>query len=121
MLFVLPASMALANVGNIYSGSVSGTSSSSLTVAFKGGFSARTFEYQLSTTSGVAGFGAWSALASTKIIGSLAASTQYWVRLRSVRGMVKGPVSASFTGTTDAAAGGGEVFFGWLFWTTKAS
>lgn len=100
-----PHNVLFGSIGNIYNASVTTQDSSSLTVAFAGGLGASSYEYRLSTTSALTGFGDWAALASTNIIGGLSASTQYWFQLRSVRGMIRGPASAPGTGTTTAGGG----------------
>lgn len=104
MLQVVPQLLTSARA---YDLAVSTTDASSITLSFGQILSARSFEYAISSTSAVAGFGAWTALASTKIIGSLSASTQYWVKVRVVNGVARGPASPIVTGTTassDAAA-----------------
>jgi len=75
-----------------------------LTLSFLPVPGARSYEYQISSTSAVAGFGAWTTLATNKIIGSLSGSTQYWVRVRAVNGMARGPGGRVATATTSAAA-----------------
>lgn len=77
--------------------------STTLPLSFLNILSARSYEYSISTTSAVAGFGAWTALASDKIITGLSSSTQYWIKVRIVNGIWRGAASPVVTGTTASA------------------
>lgn len=79
--------------------------SSTITLAFSNSVVARSYEYAVSSTSAQTGFGAWTALASNKIITGLSSSTAYWIKVRTVHGINKGPQSRIVTATTDAGGG----------------
>lgn len=88
---------------------VSAHDANSATLSFVSVPGARSYEYALSTTSAVAGFGAWAALASSKVITGLTGGTQYWIKVRIVNGVGRGPAAPAVTVTTDAG----------LSWTKK--
>lgn len=90
--------------GKAYDLSVPTTDGTSITLSFLPVPGAKSMEYSISSTSGVSGFGAWTALASDKIITGLSGSTQYWVLVRAVNGLYRGPVSPVRTGTTTSSS-----------------
>lgn len=85
-----------------YNLAVAAFDSVSITLSFATVIGARSYEYSLSTTSATAGYGAWTALAANKIIAGLSQGTQYWIRVRTVNSMARGPASQPVTATTDA-------------------
>ena len=103
MLQILPT--LLTPAGRAYDLAVGSPTSSTLPLSFLYVPGARSYEYSISSTSAVAGFGAWTALASDKIVTGLSGSTQYWVKVRIVNGVARGPASPVVTGTTSAGGG----------------
>lgn len=92
--------------GRAYDLAVADAAETTITLSFLPVPGARSYEYAISTTSAIAGFGAWTALAANKIITGLTAATQYWVKVRIVNGIGRGPASRVVTATTDAGGGG---------------
>lgn len=90
--------------GRAYDIAAGSPTTSTITLSFLYVPGARSYEYSLSTTSAVAGFGSWTALASDKIITGLSSSTQYWIRVRAVNGVARGPASPVVTSTTTGAS-----------------
>jgi hypothetical protein len=78
MLQIIPT--LLTPAGRAYDLAVASQTSTSLTLSFLYVPGARSYEYSISSTSAVAGFGAWTALPSDKIITGLSPSTQYWIK-----------------------------------------
>src|ERR1041385_2184560 len=86
------------SLGIVYDLTVGTPTSTTLPLAFNSAGGARSYEYSTSTTSAVAAFGSWTALASDKIVTGLSSSTTYWVRVRAVNGLLRGPVGKVATG-----------------------
>jgi hypothetical protein len=86
--------------GKAYDLTAAATSDTVITLSFLPVPGARSYEYQVSSTSAVAGFGAWTALATNKQVTGLTASTPYWFRVRIVNGIGRGPASRVVTATT---------------------
>lgn len=104
-----------------YDLAVSAADATTITLSFLPILSARSYEYSISSTSALAGFGAWTALATNKIITGLSSGTQYWVKVRVGNGLGRGPASRVVTGTTTSAyTGPGDIVSFTAWWGMRA-